>query len=223
MWRFSQVSKHGLRDPKYAFRYLSWPPSLRCEQPIRARKCIFYFSLVSRYMHQLYSLSQAVDMWTMMIHSRLILYSPLDEALTVDMVHCYTHNLWTWARYPNVFSQLTSFSSLRFYHADHLVDLHPTGSELAGRERGSESTRCKCTPTPSNFQKPCTTPKSSNTYHSVMTSDRPAGLWRQYGATLLSLQYNLTPNLDYMSLTHLNQILHVSRQLLSHRLGNPLH
>ena len=135
MRRFSRVGKHGLRDPKYAFRYLSWPPSLRCEQPIRARKCIFYFSLVSRYMHQLYSLSQAVDMWTMMIHSRLILYSPLDEALTVDMVHCYTHNLWTWARYPNVFSQLTSFSSLRFYHADHLVDLHPTGSELAERER----------------------------------------------------------------------------------------
>ena len=62
MRRFSRVGKHGLRDPKYAFCYLSWPPSLRCEQPMRARKRIFYFSLVSRYMHQLYSLSQAVDM-----------------------------------------------------------------------------------------------------------------------------------------------------------------
>ena len=103
MRRFSRVGKHGLRDPKYAFCYLSWPPSLRCEQPMRARKRIFYFSLVSGYMHELYSLGQAVDVWTMMIHSRLILYSPLDEALTVNMAHCYTHNLWMWARYPNVF------------------------------------------------------------------------------------------------------------------------
>ena len=223
MWRFSQVSKHGLRDPKYAFRYLSWPPSLRCEQPIRARKCIFYFSLVSRYMHQLYSLSQAVDMWTMMIHSRLILYSPLDEALTVNMAHCYTHNLWMWARYPNVF-----FSTNHHFLASGSTTQTIWWTYIPlvqswQRERGSDSTRCKYTPTPSNFQKPCTTPISSNTYHSVMTSDRPAGLWRQYGATLLSLQYNLTPNLDYMSLTHLNQILHVSCQLLSHRLGNPLH
>lgn len=61
MRRFSRVGKHGLRDPKYAFCYLSWPPSLRCEQPMRARKRIFYFSLVSGYMHELYSLGQAVD------------------------------------------------------------------------------------------------------------------------------------------------------------------